>query len=173
MSPGSSCQRSLGQMKTLDLSRGPRKNESTPRTPRYGSKALAQSCRKFVPPVRNVKIWRLGSYRRATLGSETVGAWPLCSLANIRIARASCRWFDEHATAAAAARAFCSAGSSTEINTAMMPMTTSSSTSVKAAARQSRLRDMRHLALSGLETPSLSYVLGGEGGGEGRIAWVT
>src|SRR5688500_2769958 len=106
------------------------------------------------------------------LWSETVGAWPLRSLANMRIARASCRWFEEHATSVAASRAFCSAGSRIELSSAMIQITTSSSTSVNAAARL-RLQDMWHLVKSGLRMHSLSDVLRGEGGGEGELSGET
>src|SRR4051794_16508139 len=56
---------------------------------------------------------------------------------------ANCRRFDEHCTRTALRRALFSAGSSTEISTAMMPITTSSSTSVKPRMIRPRGRGVR------------------------------
>jgi hypothetical protein len=53
-----------------------------------------------------------------------------------------CRWLLEHATPAACSRALRRTGMRMEISSAMMPITTSSSTSVKAHAFPVRRCDM-------------------------------
>jgi hypothetical protein len=64
----------------------------------------------------------------------TVCMYPLCSLANMIVAVVSWRMFERHCAVAAAWRALPNAGRSTLISSAIMPMTTSSSTSVNARA---------------------------------------
>ena len=56
----------------------------------------------------------------------------MCSLANIRNAIMICRWLLEQAAPLAASRARRRAGIRIEISSAITPITTSSSTSVKA-----------------------------------------
>src|SRR5689334_16342324 len=59
------------------------------------------------------------------------GNEPRQSLAYMRVIVMSCRMLDRHLVVLACWRALLSAGSKIEISSAMMPMTTSSSTSVK------------------------------------------
>src|SRR5690242_19783414 len=73
-------------------------------------------------------------------------------LAYIAEACPICRRFDRHAAVFALWRALLSAGSRIEISSAMMPITTSSSTSVKARVTRARLRmrlDMMQFLLVG------------------------
>src|SRR5438309_11288132 len=63
-----------------------------------------------------------------------------------------CRRFERHAAVLALCRALLRAGSRMEISRAIMPMTTSNSTSVKARGRRARLRlrsDMMQFLLVG------------------------
>src|SRR3954470_9373796 len=72
------------------------------------------------------------------------GSLPLLALIYIIIACEIWRMLLEHCTVAAARRAFCNAGSSTPIRTAMIPITTNNSTSVKAPRRWFRTTFRSH-----------------------------
>ena len=69
-----------------------------------------------------------------------LGMNPLWSLAHMMVAAASWRTLLRHWTCFACSRARLSAGSRIAISTAMMPMTTSSSTSVNPAAARAAVR---------------------------------
>jgi hypothetical protein len=68
------------------------------------------------------------------------GSFSWLLLMYVSIAIAICRMLLEHCTVFACRRAFCSAGNRIEISTAMIPMTTSNSTSVKPDRIPLRIR---------------------------------
>src|SRR5213080_3797134 len=68
-----------------------------------------------------------------------VGKYPWLSLQYIRMPLQSCLMLLRQAARLAAARDLASTGNSTPISTAMMPMTTSSSTRVKPRGRRERI----------------------------------